>query len=227
MTVDLKGDAGTRTFTEFWQRMIDEGLVNTHLKVWSEDWKRALGGGSVASVFAGAWMPSLLLSNVPGAAGLWRVAPMPTYDGQPTNAESGGSALTVLQLTRKPDAAYRFVDFVAHDAQGISARVDGGAFPADYATLNSADFLDKTTITNDRGIEIPYFGGQKFNEELAKAAANVSTGYKFLPFEVYARGKFGDYAGDAYTGKTTLSDAVASWQKDLQDYAKQQGYQVK
>ena len=33
--------------------------------------------------------------------------------------------------------------------------------------------------------------------------------------------------GDAYTGKTTLSDAVASWQKDLQDYAKQQGYQVK
>ncbi len=55
----------------------------------------------------------------------------------------------------------------------------------------------------------------------------MSTGYKFLPFEVYARGKFGDYAGDAYTGKTTLSDAVASWQKDLQDYAKQQGYQVK
>ncbi len=32
VTVDLKGDAGTRTFTEFWQRMIDEGLVNTHLK---------------------------------------------------------------------------------------------------------------------------------------------------------------------------------------------------
>lgn len=66
--------------------------------------------------------------NVPGASGLWRVAPMPTYDGQPTNAESGGSALAVLQLTRKPDAAYRFVDFVTHDAQGISARVAGGAF---------------------------------------------------------------------------------------------------
>lgn len=30
----------------------------------------------------------------------------------------------------------------------------------------------------------------------------VPTGYKFLPFEVYARGKFGDYAGEAYTGKT-------------------------
>ena len=198
VTVDLKGDAGTRTFTEFWQRMIDEGLVNTHLKVWSEDWKRALGGGSVASVFAGAWMPSLLLSNVPGAAGLWRVAPMPTYDGQPANAENGGSALTVLQLTRKPDAAYRFVDFVAHDAQGISARVDGGAFPADYATLNSADFLDKTTITNDRGIEIPYFGGQEYNRVLSQAAENVSTGYQYLPFEVYARSDFKSTVGQAY-----------------------------
>ena len=198
VTVDLKGDAGTRTFTEFWQRMIDEGLVNTHLKVWSEDWKRALGGGSVASVFAGAWMPSLLLSNVPGAAGLWRVAPMPTYGGQPANAENGGSALTVLQLTRKPDAAYRFVDFVAHDAQGISARVDGGAFPADYATLNSADFLDKTTITNDRGIEIPYFGGQKFNRVLSEAAEDVSVGYQYLPFEVYARSDFKSTVGQAY-----------------------------
>ena len=227
VTIDLDEDAGTQRFTEFWQKMIDEGLVDTTSATWSDRWKSRVGTGTIASVFSGAWMPSLLLSNVPGAAGLWRVAPMPTYGGQPANAENGGSALTVLQLTRKPDAAYRFVDFVAHDAQGISARVDGGAFPADNDTLKSNDFLNMTSLTDSDGKAHEYFGGQKFNEELAKAAANVSTGYKFLPFEVYARGKFGDYAGDAYTGKTTLSDAVASWQKDLQDYAKQQGYQVK
>ena len=81
--------------------MIDEGLVDTTSATWSDRWKSRVGTGTIASVFSGAWMPSLLLSNVPGAAGLWRVAPMPTYDGQPTNAESGGSALTVLQLTRK------------------------------------------------------------------------------------------------------------------------------
>lgn len=146
VTIDLDEDAGTQRFTEFWQKMIDEGLVDTTSATWSDRWKSRVGTGTIASVFSGAWMPSLLLSNVPGAAGLWRVAPMPTYDGQPTNAESGGSALTVLQLTRKPDAAYRFVDFVAHDAQGISARVDGGAFPADYATLNSADFWIKPRL---------------------------------------------------------------------------------
>mgnify|MGYP002239212007 CR=1 FL=1 len=159
VTVDLKGDAGTRTFTEFWQRMIDEGLVNTHLKVWSEDWKRALGGGSVASVFAGAWMPSLLLSDVPGTSGLWRVTRMPTQDGTVTNAENGGSALGVLHTTRKPEAAFRFVDYVCHNKSGIKTRVDGGAFPADNATLNSGEFLNKTTVTSEHHAEVEYFGG--------------------------------------------------------------------
>ena len=64
------------------RKMIDEGLVDTTSATWSDRWKRRVGTGTIASVFSGAWMPSLLLSNVPGAAGLWRVAPMPTYDGQ-------------------------------------------------------------------------------------------------------------------------------------------------
>ncbi|MDR3903861.1 extracellular solute-binding protein [Bifidobacterium sp.] len=199
VTVDLKGDAGTRTFTEFWQRMIDEGLVNTHLKVWSEDWKRALGGGSVASVFAGAWMPSLLLADVPGTSGLWRVTRMPTQDGTVTNAENGGSALGVLHTTRKPEAAFRFVDYVCHNKSGIKTRVDGGAFPADNATLNSGEFLNKTTVTSEHHAEVEYFGGQRFNEVLSEAAESVSVGYQYLPFEVYARSHFRSATADAYT----------------------------
>ncbi len=198
VTIRLTEDKDTREFTEFWQKMIDEGLVATNLTSWSDRWKSAVGQGKVASLFSGAWLPSLLMSDIPGAAGLWRVAQMPTPDGKATTSENGGSALAVLQRSRKPEAAYRFVDFVAHDAQGISARVDGGAFPADYATLNSADFLDKTTITNDRGIEIPYFGGQKFNRVLSEAAEDVSVGYQYLPFEVYARSDFRSTVGQAY-----------------------------
>ena len=218
VTIDLDEDAGTQRFTEFWQKMIDEGLVDTTSATWSDRWKRRVGTGTIASVFSGAWMPSLLLSNVPGAAGLWRVAP-------------------------------------------ISARVDGGAFPADYATLNSADFLDKTTITNDRGIEIPYFGGQKFNRVLSEAAEDVSVGYQYLPFEVYARSDFKSTVGQAYEwsgsfhayqqrqeaiemgmkdeegnpleplekpGKrVSLSDGLAQWQKDLREYGLNQGFTIK
>ena len=238
VTVDLKGDAGTRTFTEFWQRMIDEGLVNTHLKVWSEDWKRALGDGSVASVFAGAWMPSLLLADVPGTSGLWRVTRMPTQDGTVTNAENGGSALGVLHTTRKPEAAFRFVDYVCHNKSG-----------------------NKTTVTSEHHVEVEYFGGQRFNEVLSEAAESVSVGYQYLPFEVYARSDFRSATADAYTWsaakqaydrakarkdagltnddggpitlpdrpgkKITLMSGIAGWQRDLKEYGVNQGFTIK
>ena len=242
VTVDLKGDAGTRTFTEFWQRMIDEGLVNTHLKVWSEDWKRAL-------------------ADVPGTSGLWRVTRMPTQDGTVTNAENGGSALGVLHTTRKPEAAFRFVDYVCHNKSGIKTRVDGGAFPADNATLNSGEFLNKTTVTSEHHVEVEYFGGQRFNEVLSEAAESVSVGYQYLPFEVYARSDFRSATADAYTWsaakqaydrakarkdagltnddggpitlpdrpgkKITLMSGIAGWQRDLKEYGVNQGFTIK
>lgn len=144
-------------------------------------------------------MPSLLLADVPGTSGLWRVTRMPTQDGTVTNAENGGSALGVLHTTRKPEAAFRFVDYVCHNKSGIKTRVDGGAFPADNATLNSGEFLNKTTVTSEHHVEVEYFGGQRFNEVLSEAAESVSVGYQYLPFEVYARSDFRSTTADAYT----------------------------
>ena len=198
VTVRLNEDEGTKQFTKFWQSMIDEGLIETRFNTWSSSWKAALGDGKVASVFAGAWMTSLLLSNVPGSSGLWRVTTVPTLHGENRNAEMGGSALSVLQSSRKPEAAMRFVDYVCHSSKGIRIRVDGGAFPADIVTLHDESFLNKTTVRDLRGIDIPYFGGQKFNRIFSVAADYVDTRYKYLPFEVYARSDFRSTVGQAY-----------------------------
>lgn len=204
VTINLTGDEGTRTFTEFWQKMINEGLVDTSLTAWSDGWKEAVGEGKIASMFSGAWLPSLLMSNLPGTAGLWRVAQMPTPDGSATTSENGGSALAVLQRSRKPEASYRFIEYACHNAEGIKARVNGGAFPADNNTLSDPEFLHKTTVTDERGIEIPYFGGQEYNRVLSEAAENVSTGYQYLPFEVYARSDFRSTVGKAYKWSSLL-----------------------
>lgn len=257
VSITLDTDQGTQEFTEFWQRMIDEGLVNTRLTTWSDDWKRALGDGRIASVFAGAWMPSMLLSDNPGGAGLWRVTTMPTLHGEVTNAENGGSALGILRSSRKPEAAYRFIEYVCHNRDGIQTRVDAGAFPADNETLNSAEFLARTTVTDSRGLEIPYFGSQHFNQVLARAASQVSTGYQYLPFEVYARNDFQSTVGQAYawvnqehdyeaakqrydnglitrdqlpeepTPEITLRDGITLWQSNLKEYGTNQGFTVK
>lgn len=257
VSITLDTDTGTQEFTRFWQQMIDEDLVNTRLDTWSDDWKQALGSGTVASLFAGAWMPSLLLADVPGTAGLWRVAQMPTAHGNLTNAENGGSALGVLSSSRRPEAAWRFIEYVCHETAGIMTRVDGGAFPADNATLNSANFLNKTTVRDARGIEVPYFGGQKFNTVLAQAASHVSTGYQYLPFEVYARSDFRATVGAAYTWvndehtyydavrreregliqrkdmpqspgpQVTLREGIERWQSDLKEYGANQGFTMR
>ncbi|RYQ01761.1 ABC transporter substrate-binding protein [Bifidobacterium pseudolongum subsp. globosum] len=257
VSITLDTDTGTQEFTRFWQQMIDEDLVNTRLDTWSDDWKQALGSGTVASLFAGAWMPSLLLADVPGTAGLWRVAQMPTAHGNLTNSENGGSALGVLSSSRRPEASWRFIEYVCHETAGIMTRVDGGAFPADNATLNSANFLNKTTVRDARGIEVPYFGGQKFNTVLAQAASHVSTGYQYLPFEVYARSDFRATVGAAYTWvndehtyydavrreregliqrkdmpqspgpQVTLREGIERWQSDLKEYGANQGFTMR
>lgn len=257
VSITLDTDTGTQEFTRFWQQMIDEDLVNTRLATWSDDWKQALGSGTVASLFAGAWMPSLLLADVPGTAGLWRVAQMPTARGNLTNAENGGSALGVLSSSRRPEASWRFIEYVCHETAGIMTRVDGGSFPADNATLNSANFLNKTTVRDARGIEVPYFGGQKFNTVLAQAASHVSTGYQYLPFEVYARSDFHATVGAAYTWvndehtyydavrreregliqrkdmpqspgpQVTLREGIEHWQSDLKEYGANQGFTMR
>ena len=226
VTVNLTGDKGVRKFTAFWQKMINEDFIDTRSTTWSDGWKRGLGRGTIASVFSGAWMTSLLQSDVPGSAGLWRVAQMPTADGSTTNSENGGSSLAVLASTKKADAAYQFIEYANH-GDGVATRVAGGAFPADKASMESDSFKNTTTVKNADGEDVDYFGGQKYNEVLAQAAENVSSDYQFLPYEVKARTIFGDYLGKSYTGDQKLTDGIAAWQKALQDYGKDQGFTVK
>ena len=137
VTVCLDTDAGVARFTAFWQRMIDEGLVATNLTTWSDEWKaRARRGAGGLIVLRG-------VDAVPAVGGCARRIGIVAGDHHAhrerrsaTNAENGGSAMGVLRSTRKPEAAFRFIDYVCHDAQGIATRVAGGAFPADNATLN-------------------------------------------------------------------------------------------
>ena len=132
VTVNLTEDKGVKTFTDFWQKLLDEGLLDTKTAGWSEDWFKGMVDGTIASLFTGAWMPANLANSAAGGAGKWRVTQMPTADGSTTNSENGGSSLAVLASTKKADAAYQFIEYANH-GDGVATRVAGGAFPADKA----------------------------------------------------------------------------------------------
>lgn len=216
VTIDFAGDEDTQKFTEVWQQLIDEDLL-APVGSWSDEWYQGLGNGTIATLTIGAWMPANLESGVPQGKGKWRVAEMPQWEaGQHATSENGGSSLTVPAASTNAELAYAFVDY-ATNGDGVQARLDGGAFPATTADLESDEF---------RGAESEYFGGQKINEVLADSAANVVEGWQYLPFQVYANSIFNDTVGQAYVSGTTLTDGLAAWQEQSATYGNGQGFTV-
>lgn len=215
ITIDLQ-DEGSKKWAENWNRLVEGGLLST-TPGWSDEWFKGLGDGSIATLLIGAWMPGVLESSVADAAGDWRVAPMPTYDGTPVTAENGGGGQVVLKQSKNPALAAAFLKWLNSDPESIAVFLESGGFPATTADLESPEFLN---------YESEYFGGQKINEVLVDAAKNVPSGWEYLPYQVYANSIFGDTVGQAYKNNSDLNEGLATWQAQLVDYGNQQGFTV-
>lgn len=216
ITIDLQ-DEGSKKWADNWNRLVEGGLLST-TPGWSDEWFKGLGDGSIATLLIGAWMPGVLESSVADAAGDWRVAPMPTYDGTPVTAENGGGGQVVLKQSKNPALAAAFLKWLNSDPESIKVFLESGGFPATTAELESPEFL---------GYESDYFGGQKINEVLVDAAKNVPSGWQYLPYQVYANSIFGDTVGQAYKNNSDLNEGLTAWQEQLVDYGNQQGFTVK
>lgn len=216
VTIDFS-DAGSTKFVETWQTLITEKLL-APVGSWSDGWYKGLGDGTIATLAIGAWMPANLESGVTAGAGKWRVAPLPQWEaGAKVSAENGGSSLAIPTASQNKALAYAFVEY-ATTGEGATKRASEGAFPATTADLESATFIDKA---------FAYFGGQKVNEVLAEAARNVSTGWSYLPFQVYANSIFNDTVGKAYVSTTPLSEGLAAWQEASKKYGGEQGFTIR
>lgn len=215
VTIDL-ADEGTTRFAEMYQPLIDDELI-CQLPGWSDEWYQALGDGTIASVALGAWMPGILEDGVPDGKGKWRVAPMPTYDGTPTNAENGGSTESVPEASENKLLAAGFLKWLNSSDESIKAFMETGGFPATVEHLESEEFL---------GFESEYFGGQKINEVLGAGAADVNEGWQYLPWQSYANSIFADTVGQAWLDKSSLLEGLAAWQEENVSYGTGQGFTV-
>lgn len=208
-------DPGAKKWTATWNQLV-EGKLLSGIKGWSDDWYRALGDGTIATLVMGAWTPGVLKSSVPGGAGKWAVAPMPTYDGQPVTAENGGGTQSVLKQSSNPALAAGFVRWLNH-GEGVKVFTASGGFPATTADLNSSTFTD---------VADPYFGGQKINQVLTASATTVPKGWSYLPYQLYANSIYGDSVGKSYLNAGDLNAGLSDWQKSLVDYGNKQGFTV-
>jgi multiple sugar transport system substrate-binding protein len=215
VTIDFD-DPGTQKWVSTWNQLVTGKLLST-IPPWTDDWYKALGNGTIATLPTGAWMPGVLQESVAAGSGQWRVAPMPTYDGTPVTAENGGSGQAVTQQSKNPALAAAFVRWLNSDPASLKVFFSSGGFPSTVVDLKSPEFLNTAPA---------YFGGQKINEVLTAAAGEVAPGWSYLPFQVYANSIYGDTVGKSYVDSSDLSKGLASWQSALVSYGKQQGFQV-
>jgi multiple sugar transport system substrate-binding protein len=210
-------DAGTETFSSFWNGLIEDGLVSP-ASGWSTEWFQGLTNGSIATLTTGAWMAGNLASGAPDAAGDWRVAAMPTFEARKkASAENGGGGDVILEQSKNKLVAAAFLKWMnVTDGPAISTKM--GFFPAQTSVQESEEWLN---TKND------YFGGQEINKVFAESAGNVVEGWQFLPYNAYASSIFNDTVGGAYTGSETLQEGLEKWGDDLRSYGEQQGFTVK
>ncbi|GGV41109.1 sugar ABC transporter substrate-binding protein [Streptomyces longisporoflavus] len=209
-------DKGARAYTDTWQKLLDEKLV-APINPWTDEWYKAFGDGTIATLPSGAWMPANFASGVKEAAGDWRAAPLPQWTaGDKASAENGGSSLALPELGENKELAYAFVEY-ANSGKGVQTRISEGAFPATTKDLKSKAFQET---------EFAYFGGQKANKVFAESAANVADDWQYLPYQVYANSIFNDTAGKAYVSGTPLAEGLKSWQDASLKYGSEQGFSV-
>ena len=217
VTIDFT-DAGTTRAVEYWQRMLDEDLVNTKISGWSDDWNRGLNEGTIATQIIGSWFTSTLPERAPDAAGDFRIAPLPQWEaGETSGSENGGSAMAIPADAKNKEAAYAFLEYFTH-GDGLQPRIDAGAFVPKLSNLDDEEFL---ATTND------FFGDQKYNEVLAESSKNVATGWQYPPFFGWARTSYEDVSAPLYnSGKGTLSDVLETWKQRSIEYGNEQGFTV-
>ena len=159
VTINLQDD-GSKKWTGDLEPARRAAAWSRSIPGWTDEWFKALGDGTIATLPTGAWMPGVMESSVKAGAGKWAVAPMPTYDGQPATAENGGSTESVLKQSANPALAAG-VRALAEPRRGRQAVPASGGFPATTADLKDPAFVDKASA---------YFGGQKINQVLTGAA---------------------------------------------------------
>lgn len=218
VTIDFH-DEGSEKAIQFWDKMIKEGLIDTKMTNWSDEWNRGLNDGSLASQINGGWLVSSLPDRAPDQAGKFVVSQIPQWSGsENVSSELGGSSYAIPAKSEHKEAAYQFLEYMTHGA-GVETRVEErNALVPNLSVLKDSQWLSKKT---------DYYGDQEFNKTLSEVAQSVGTGWQFPPFMQYGRSTFDDDASDYYNNKQgNLQDVVDAWAQEMIAYGNKQGFKV-
>ncbi|QTE29157.1 ABC transporter substrate-binding protein [Pengzhenrongella sicca] len=218
VTIELNDD-GTKKVLNYWFDLIDKGLVGTD-DAFTTDYNTKLVDGSYAVYLAAAWGPGYL-SGLAGAdeSAVWRAAPLPQWDAaDPVQVNWGGSAFAVTSQAKNPEAAAVVAKEIFGTEEAWKIGIEQGALYPLWLPIAESDYF--------KGLEYPFFGGQKINEDVFLAAAAGYEGFTFSPFQNFAYDQLTEEQFAAVQGEKSPDQAADDLQDQVVEYATSEGFTV-
>ena len=167
---------------------------------WTDEWYQGLGDGTIATLATGAWMPGVLESSRARRRGqVARRADADVRRAAGDRRERRQRASPCSKQSKNPALAAAFVALAQPRRRRRSSRSwTSGGFPA--------------TIGRPRGPGVPRQGVRVLRRPEDQRGAHrrrrttSSTGWQYLPYQVYANSIFSDTVGKSYPTNADLND---------------------
>lgn len=200
--LDMNSDAMNKV-ADYWQGLIDEGLVNTTATPFSPELYAAWNDGTIASYIAPSWMDFVLEPNAPDTSGKWGVLPLPSWnEGEASGGNWGGGGTTVFAGTEHPYEAAVFAAWLSTDPEASELIFGGGGQAASLAWAASGAY-DK---------EVPFYDNQAVFQVFAESANATDTSFQWAPNQTNLNGYIQDALAGAFDGSSTIKEAFAAAQ---------------
>ncbi|MFC3452714.1 ABC transporter substrate-binding protein [Amycolatopsis speibonae] len=199
-------DGPTRRVAEFWQQLIDDGLVFANASL-SRQNDAQIGQGLVLARLSGAWDAGAQMKARPGQKGKWAIAPLPQWDpARPAVGTHGGSTFAVTQDSANPEAAMEFIEWQVTHPDALRARLSSGTssqYPAAPALVD----------VGRQAFDRSYYGGQDIYRLFEQEAAKIRDGWTWGPRMSATQRVLQDGFARAGAGQATLTEAVRDAQR--------------
>ena len=191
--------AGSKAVADVYQQLIDAKAVTTNPR-WDTSFDATLQDGSLIGTVAAAWEAPLFLDSSGGTgAGQWQVTQLGDWFGNSgKTGPDGGSGVAVLQTSKHPAEAMKFLDWFNTQVEGlvsqglvVAATTEDAKTPKDWAD---------------------FFGGQDIMAEFKTANGNMGD-FTYMPGFSAVAAAMNTTAAKAADGSGKVSDIFSEAQK--------------
>jgi multiple sugar transport system substrate-binding protein len=211
-------DAATKKVADYWQGLIDSGVVNPEPN-WSAQWNTDMNSGALVGWVGAQWGPNQFPSIAKDTSGKWAAAALPAWNAGDTQVGIwGGETEAVTANSKYPAQAAKFVNWMNGTDAGVNSLIKNvQVFPA--STSGQSLPALKTPP--------PFMSTQPdYNALMASQAKNVRTFQIWGPNANVTFDSYSNSFASALQNKTPLSAALDTMQSATVTDMKKIGFKV-